>query len=109
MVAHEVLADATAVAPEEPENEQVVARSSRAAGAAVAVAASATTAIGSIEPNILRRVVKTMSDKRVGWKEIEAWDSHLHMANKPLHKKSSREAKHYPVHHQTQIRFTDHV
>jgi len=52
IVGQEDLADATAVAPEAPENEQVVARSSRAAGAAVAVAASATTATERIEPNM---------------------------------------------------------
>jgi hypothetical protein len=73
----------------------VVARSSRAAGAAVAVAASATTATEINEPNILRKVVKAMSDERVGWKEIEAWESSLtHPTNKPLYKKPWYGAKH---------------
>ena len=64
IVGHEDLADATAEAPEAPEKEQLVA--ALAAGAADAVAASATTATEMIEPNILRKVVKTMSDERVG-------------------------------------------
>jgi hypothetical protein len=92
IVAQEALADATAVAPEAPENEQVVAAcSSRAAGAAVAVAASATTATEMNEPNIVwKKAVRAMSDERVGWKEIEAWWMyHLHtMADKHSYMKS---------------------
>jgi acyl-coenzyme A synthetase/AMP-(fatty) acid ligase len=64
IVAHEDLADATAVAPEAPEKEQVVA--ALAAGAADAVAASATTATEMIEPNILRKVVKG-NERRESW------------------------------------------
>jgi hypothetical protein len=53
MVGQDDLALATAVAPEAPEKEQVVARSLRVAGAAVAVAASATTATEMNEPNMV--------------------------------------------------------
>lgn len=63
-VGHEALAEATAEAPEAPERVQLVA--ARALGAAVAVAASATTATEMNEPNMLRKVVETMSDERVG-------------------------------------------
>jgi hypothetical protein len=56
IVAQDFLADATAVVPEAPEKEQVVAaRSSRAAGAAVAVAASAKTATETNDPNMVRK------------------------------------------------------
>lgn len=52
------------------------------------MAASATTATEMNEPNILRKVVKAVSDERVGWKEIEAWGIHLHTWRTSLYVKS---------------------